>query len=405
MIINPKRLILFLFMISLVFTQEVSEFEIVDERDGSIDRKSVSDIQGVVDGNSTIFEFDNYTLQVTPGDEKENEDKERLKQEAKKFPAEDNPYIFDDIPGYRVRSEQELKYLLEISDLTFLRFAYKTWSVKSRKAAADLITIVEKLKNLAGVLLIDCDIFKTNDQYTTYPACKQNDLVADSFPNIKLLISPENRYDLETNELSLHYEYPYTESDITENKLYNFIANNIPSKAYKLNKDNIYNFLHNDLFNKILLFTNKKQPSLLFRGLTNYFYDRILFGEVLNTEKELIQRFNITKFPTLILYKMNDHNRLLDEPEITEFKGLSTTEHLIKFIDPHAIREKRYISSKRDIYEEDINEVASRIQLREVSETTLDEYLDKFKDKNVIVYFDTKEKLKHSYKKELIRNQ
>jgi hypothetical protein len=308
--------------------------------------------------------------------------------------------VFDSIRGYRIRSETELRFLTEISDLTFLIFYYKPTSKQSQKIAKYLQKINDKIKDISAIIMVDCTVFTPETHFN----CRDFHYVADSFPRIKLLIPPEKRYDPMTKEIEVHYEYPWIEKEMNEASIYNFIIDNIPSRSTKVTKENVYSFLSNDLFNKVLLFTDKAQPSLLWRGLTNQFFEKILFGEVFKNEGDIIKRFNVTKFPTLILYKVNDQNRLMDEPEIIKYEGLNKIDKLMEWLQPHALREKRYISQKRGVADTTAREMASRIDLRVIDKTNYEEYLKKYDDRNVIFYFNTKNNLKVSVKQTLIHN-
>jgi hypothetical protein len=308
---------------------------------------------------------------------------------------------FEQILGYRMRSEEEIEHLLRISDLTFLRFAYRKSSNKSRKIAEHLKYVNEKLEGLAGILLIDCDNFVPENSVM----CKENPYVNDNFPRMKLLLPPENRFDPFTGKTEVHYEFPINNDDLTENGIYKFITSNMPYYSIKLNSDNIFGFLNSELFNKVILFTNKKQPSTIIKGLTNYFFDRILFGEVDENEKDLIERFNITSFPTLVVYKVFDHKKLLDEHETIKYDGFIKITELIKFIEPHCLKEKRYVTENRQIYEDNLREMAKSLEFIEINKDTYEEYFNKYSDKNIFIYFNTQNNMKHIYKQILVKNQ
>jgi hypothetical protein len=251
-----------------------------------------------------------------------------------------------------MRSDHELKLLQEISDLTFLRFAYKRNSKNSLKTAQSLINVMDKLKSLAGFILIDCENFTPKESQI----CKELEYVSDSFPRLKLMIPPEKKIDPHTREITYHYEYPWTEKEITENNLYKFIHDNIPNKAKKLSTENLDVFLESDAYNKLILFTQRSTQSVLWRGLTNNLHDKILFGEVSSSlsptdAKVISERFTVTNYPTLVVYKTFDNNYLVDDPQIIKYEGTVDVDSIIQWLQPHLLREKRYISQKRGIDE------------------------------------------------------
>jgi hypothetical protein len=309
--------------------------------------------------------------------------------------------LFNDIRGYRLRSEQEINFLLKVTDLTFLRFIYRKGSPKSRTVAKHLQNINKRLAGLVGIMQIDCDTFQPQD----YSQCQDNPYLADSYPRLKLLIPPENRFDPITKELENYYEFPWKDIDLTEENLYTFITSNMPFLIKKVDEENIHTFLNNNLFNKVLIFTNKKTPSVLFKGLTNFYYDKLLFTEIHESNKALVNRFNVTKFPTVKVYKVFDHARLLDEPEILDYNGLMKTEKLMEFLNQHALKEKRYVSEGRKIYEDDARHIAGNIDLREINEENYQDYFNKNSDRHIMVFFNTHDSMKLIYKAHLVKNQ
>lgn len=51
---------------------------------------------------------------------------------------------------------------------------------------------------------------------------------------------------------------------------------------------------------KLLLFTERKTTSPILKALSKQYKNKLHFGEVRSSEKELTTLFNISKFPTLL---------------------------------------------------------------------------------------------------------
>jgi hypothetical protein len=334
----------------------------------------------------------NKTISFSKSYVEEPETEESKKKKEKKD-------IFEDIPGaYRIRSNQELQFLLEIEDLVFLKFSYRVSSKPSATIAKYVKSISEKLEYLVGIILIDCDSYEplwsddcANPEY-------------ELFPRIKLYVPPEKRFDKELNSWATHFSIPFTEKDTNENKLYSFVLNNIPNKSTKLQRNNEFGFFRSSTMNKIILFTDKPLPTVLFKGLSNYFFDRIEFGIVYKEETELLERFNITKFPTLMVYKNMDRKRLMDEPETIIYQGLIKASKLAEFIEPHTLQEKVHQSQKRGIQENNVRNMANTMTFNKITADNYEEIFEKYGSKNIIVYFDKKMRMKNSYKNFLIKN-
>lgn len=81
---------------------------------------------------------------------------------------------------------------------------------------------------------------------------------------------------------------------------------------------------------KILLFSPKLAPPVLFKALGNAFTDRILFGFIPSNETALEQRYGITKRPTIILVRTG-----AKKPEVYQGQSLTFTD-LHDWINVHA---------------------------------------------------------------------
>jgi len=74
-----------------------------------------------------------------------------------------------------------------------------------------------------------------------------------------------------------------------------------------VNSDNYANFIIREAENmKIILFTERKSTSPLMKALSKKYKGKLVFGEVRTSETELIKKFGITKFPTLLALKDAD---------------------------------------------------------------------------------------------------
>ena len=103
-----------------------------------------------------------------------------------------------------------------------------------------------------------------------------------------------------------------------------------------INKDNYNDFIstHPERY-YILLFTSKKSTSPLFKALSKDYLNHLNFGEIRQTEKELIQEFNIKTFPTLLV--------LLD-PETKEVENFNSElkyDNIKKFLNKYGYKVRK----------------------------------------------------------------
>jgi len=95
-------------------------------------------------------------------------------------------------------------------------------------------------------------------------------------------------------------------------KIINAAAKKMQNFVNSVNNGNYDSFVDRDRMtkNKIMLFTDKKSTPTVFKALSKKHIDRLNFGEVKQSETELLKSFGVTTFPTIIA---------LTEPE--DYKG------------------------------------------------------------------------------------
>lgn len=85
-------------------------------------------------------------------------------------------------------------------------------------------------------------------------------------------------------------------------KLVNFAVNQMENFVNLVRKENYDEFINQDKDQyKVLLFTQKKSTPPLYRALSKELLNKLVFGEVRESEKELISIFRVTTFPTLMV--------------------------------------------------------------------------------------------------------
>lgn len=118
--------------------------------------------------------------------------------------------------------------------------------------------------------------------------------------------------------------------------IFKFGSKKMQSFVRVINKDNYGDFVtSNPSQHKVLLFTTKKVTPPLYKALSKHFLSKLSFGEVRQSEKELIQRFGITKFPTLFV--ISDEENYKGVPYTEEF----TRDSMQKFLNKYAYQLKQ----------------------------------------------------------------
>jgi len=247
--------------------------------------------------------------------------------------------IFYQIPGRNITNYKEIMELQNITDITYLLFVYKNSSVNSRIAGGYLVNIGKQLEFIAEILKIDCNNFINLPKNNI---CEETSK-RDSFPKLKLLVPPEYKINPYTGQRMPHRDVSFTENILSETSIYNYITKNVPSYAKLLNELDFNDFLtENYLYNKIILFTDKPNTPLMLRGISNLFFDRIEFGIVNNTQKDLIEYFKVKQFPTIIAITTNDRDYPSEKPVYYEYKGGINIKEIKEFVEKFAYPIKRY---------------------------------------------------------------
>lgn len=180
-----------------------------------------------------------------------------------------NPEVFRNIMGLRVRTLRDIQVAKELIDHPLLFFHYKESSRPSIEAGYYLKEVLPKFNHLIQVILIDCDLLEPSE----YEYCQ-----GDNFPKISLGNPPEIRFDVFTKTLNTHKDVAWTGGEITEKSIYDFAIRDYPSRVIKITRKNLNSFMDNDIFNKVILFTDKKTVPLIFKGISLEYHEKLLFG-------------------------------------------------------------------------------------------------------------------------------
>ena len=151
-----------------------------------------------------------------------------------------------------------------------------------------------------------------------------------------------------------------------------------------INKDNYNDFIttHSERYH-VLLFTSKKSTSPLFKALSKDYLNKLNFGEIRQSETELIKNYNVKTFPTLMILVE------AETEEVDVFKDEMKYDTIKKFLNKYAYKKK----------EENKN-----IKVRELNTDTYERLgmCSTSDNKNIcLIFFVDKDKLDNSEYKEL----
>eukprot|EP00744_Colponema_vietnamica_P001302 GILI01002172.1.p1 GENE.GILI01002172.1~~GILI01002172.1.p1 ORF type:complete len:419 (+),score=154.25 GILI01002172.1:95-1351(+) len=148
------------------------------------------------------------------------------------------------------------------------------------------------IKGVVQVAAIDCMEF--------YETCEKEKV--EQFPTI--LVFPPNPMPIQTYE-----------GEKTAQAIASFATRFLPSNVLPITTAIADSFVKDKpSMPKVILFTNKKATPAIFKALSTQFKGKLIFGEVRDSETDLVSKYKVTKFPTLLLLTVR-------EPKPVVYKG------------------------------------------------------------------------------------
>lgn len=303
--------------------------------------------------------------------------------------------VYKNLPGKSVVGFEDLENYKKVNDMTIFTYYYRPDSKNSYAILGFIYRIHEKLEYLVDLAFIDCSL----PENESLNECFSKNL--DEYPQMYVLIPPQFKFNPYTKKEEVFRSVKYTNSSVTEQELYKFVSNSITSKGIKLTSETSKDYLKHPSFNKVILFTDKSQSGLIFKGLSNYFYDRILFCEVHKDESYLLNKFNIKKFPSLVVVETLDEN-LEDqrvEEEIHEYTGNLKAKDIVKYIEKFALKSKLYLrksDDKKSSSEEYNKDKIISSLMKKLKGDEIVPFFDKHMNKKLMIYFHNNEEVTES---------
>jgi len=105
-----------------------------------------------------------------------------------------------------------------------------------------------------------------------------------------------------------------------------WVVERIPNHVTRLTSPKLDDFLSKkNETAKVILFTNKGTTSALYKALAVDFLDSVSFAQIRDKEKEAVEKFGVTKYPTLVLLPGGEKDGLV-------YDGAMKKDDLVKFV-------------------------------------------------------------------------
>ena len=156
--------------------------------------------------------------------------------------------------------------------------------------------------------------------------CKDDEEICEEYSvysTPKIVYFPES-----ANEVEEEYK-----GNIDFQSIFKYGAKLMQNFVRVINKDNYNDFItsYPERYH-VLLFTTKKTTPPLFKSLSKDYLNHLSFGEVRQTENELIKTFNVDKFPTLMVLTNYETN------EVDVFKEDMKYDTIKKFLNKYGYK-------------------------------------------------------------------
>ena len=105
-------------------------------------------------------------------------------------------------------------------------------------------------------------------------------------------------------------DYNRYEGKVDFNSLFNYATKRMSYYVNEITKEKLSDFFSkkNDKYH-VILFTSKESTPSLYKALSKYFINKLIFGEVHQNQKELVRLFKIKEFPTLMVVLDEEKNK------------------------------------------------------------------------------------------------
>ena len=136
-------------------------------------------------------------------------------------------------------------------------------------------------------------------------------------------------------------DYNKYDGKVDFNSLFNYATKRMSYYVNEITKEKL-----NDFFSKkpdkyhVILFTSKDSTPSLYKALSKFFINKLIFGEVHKSQTELIELFKIRDFPTLMVMIDEEKNKYEIYKKKMDYENIKT------YLNKYATKQKSYTLTK-----------------------------------------------------------
>ncbi|KAG5513502.1 hypothetical protein PMAC_000934 [Pneumocystis sp. 'macacae'] len=217
--------------------------------------------------------------------------------------------FYDSSDKVQVVKREGLENILKTSKHISVVEFFAPWCGYCKQFAPVYKTFAEKRQ------AVDCDNQENGPLCQTYNV--------KGFPTIKLIIPGKNGLRIED------YQGPRTYNDLVSR-----VSSEITDYTAKISADIDLFLNRRNGKAKLLLFTSKRTPNTFFKVLSTEFQDHVSFALIHESYKEAVQMFDISEFPSIVLFPEEGKESIL-------YSGKTTYKDIFSFLKKHVPIQKR----------------------------------------------------------------
>jgi len=221
------------------------------------------------------------------------------------------------------------------SDYVWVVEFYAPWCGHCKHFAPEFARAAKNLHGIVHVGAVNCDEEKQ--------ICGAFGI--QGFPTVKMFpwstVPVPNGQPGQVMKEPTDYNGPRTASSVAKAAI-----DMLPNFVHKVDSSSEEKFITNSL-GKVMLFTDKKSVPTLFKALALEYRNRMHFGWIKSTEKELVEKYGVEKFPTVLVQKKG-------ETTTTKFDGKVGFDALNAFLKKYSPPPRNMFAEQAPAEEEEV---------------------------------------------------
>ncbi|OMJ88336.1 hypothetical protein SteCoe_9749 [Stentor coeruleus] len=219
-------------------------------------------------------------------------------------------HLFYDDTAVIELNDHNIKSLYRRNEIWLVQF-YGPRCRTSRDFVGEWISLANRLSGIVKVAAVNCD--ENENICTEYNIKKYSPIIVFSESTI--------------------IDHEFYQGERSADKMTEFAISRVQGFLRYVNSNNIDEFLQSEPTQvKVLCFTNTKECPALIKAVSREFKGQVLFGEVRISDKDLVEKYKVTSFPSLYFVCINEFEKYNESLQRNYIENW-----IFKLIDSHKV--------------------------------------------------------------------